>query len=124
MKLNGAVWYPICRRAVATQGDPIDDLIRTVLLEERSGQTSLVKDQYCVRWTLANDANLVFVVVFQKFLIAKAADMDDLLRRVKRAFLKTFAVMLPSLQLRGHGTHARTHTHTLALHTTFRLTMF
>ncbi len=43
----------------------MDELIRTVLLEERSGQTSLVTDQYCVRWTLANDVQLVFVAVFQ-----------------------------------------------------------
>ncbi len=48
-----------------SQGDPVDELIRTVLLEERSGQTSLVTDQYCVRWTLANDVQLVFVAVFQ-----------------------------------------------------------
>ncbi len=82
----------------ATQGDPIDELIRTVLLEEKSGQTSLIKDQYCIRWTLANEVNLVFVVVFQKFLISKSAQMDDLLRRVKNAFVKTFGSMLATIQ--------------------------
>ena len=68
------------------------------MLEEKGGMTSLMKDQYCLRWTLANDVALVFVVVFQKFLLSKAADMDDLLKRVKRTFVKTYADVLPTIQ--------------------------
>ena len=34
----------------------------------------------------------------QKFLINKAPEMDTLLRRVKKEFVKTFGPMLPTLQ--------------------------
>jgi hypothetical protein len=79
---------------VSSQGDPVDDLITKVLLEEKAGMRDLVVGNYCVRWELANDHQLVFAVVFQKFLSNKGASMDDLLRRIKRHFVRTFDGML------------------------------
>eukprot|EP00287_Rhodomonas_sp_CCMP768_P020821 CAMPEP_0202814728 /NCGR_PEP_ID=MMETSP1389-20130828/5789_1 /ASSEMBLY_ACC=CAM_ASM_000865 /TAXON_ID=302021 /ORGANISM="Rhodomonas sp., Strain CCMP768" /LENGTH=65 /DNA_ID=CAMNT_0049486553 /DNA_START=51 /DNA_END=245 /DNA_ORIENTATION=- len=37
------------------QGEPINDLIKTVLLEERSAETVYKKDQYQFKWALVNE---------------------------------------------------------------------
>ena len=44
------------------KGSPIDSLIRTALVEERSGENSFNFDQYSMKWTFANEFDLTFVV--------------------------------------------------------------
>jgi hypothetical protein len=44
------------------QGDPVNDLVREVLVEERTGQRAFESGSYTVHWTLANELNIVFVV--------------------------------------------------------------
>lgn len=44
------------------QGAPVDRLIKDVLLEERSGENSYSLDDYALKWTFANEFDLIFVV--------------------------------------------------------------
>jgi signal recognition particle receptor subunit alpha len=71
------------------KGDPVNALIRTCLLEDRTGESSFVYTSptgaaYSLKWTLNNALGLVFVAVYQRAL--KLAYIDDLLGRVARAF--------------------------------------
>ena len=65
-----------------------------MLLEDRLGLTSYTSDTYMLKWTLANDAGVVFVAVFQAFLASKVAMFDDLLRRVKKKFMTAYQTQL------------------------------
>ncbi len=55
--------------------------IQKVLLEERAGESGYDCGQYSLKWTLANDLDIVFVVVHQKIL--QLLYLDDLLDAVK-----------------------------------------
>ncbi|PRP81127.1 hypothetical protein PROFUN_01961 [Planoprotostelium fungivorum] len=66
------------------KGTPINDFIRTILLEERGGEESTDIDQYRLKWKMANDFDLLFIVVYQKMV--EALYIDDLLKAVKKAF--------------------------------------
>ena len=46
------------------KGNPINELIKTVLLEERSGESVFKHDNYQMKWRLVNEFDLVFVVVY------------------------------------------------------------
>ncbi|KAI8147149.1 signal recognition particle, alpha subunit, N-terminal-domain-containing protein [Fennellomyces sp. T-0311] len=73
---------------IPVMGSPIDALIKDVLIEERAGTNIFYKDSYALKWTFANEADLVFVVAFQKIL--QLQYVDELLETVKQVFLKTF----------------------------------
>lgn len=72
----------------ALKGSPIDTLIRSCLLEERSGLASYTYDapgaSYTLKWTFHNELGLVFVAVYQRIL--HLLYVDDLLNMVKREF--------------------------------------
>ena len=51
--------YP---QAKKLPGAPVDRLIKDVLLEERSGENSYSLDAYALKWTFANEFDLIFVV--------------------------------------------------------------
>eukprot|EP01006_Ploeotia_vitrea_P000580 TRINITY_DN103298_c0_g1_i1.p1 TRINITY_DN103298_c0_g1~~TRINITY_DN103298_c0_g1_i1.p1 ORF type:complete len:590 (-),score=124.53 TRINITY_DN103298_c0_g1_i1:806-2575(-) len=70
------------------QGNPINKLIKTVLLEERSGEKEFTTDAYKLQWSLANEFNLVFVVVYQKLI--QLLYVDELLQQVKEAFCTAY----------------------------------
>ncbi|CAM8931036.1 unnamed protein product [Rhodiola kirilowii] len=76
----------------ALKGSPIDTLIRSCLLEERSGAASYNYDApgaaYTLKWTFHNDLGLVFVAVYQKIL--HLLYVDDLLDLVKREFAEIY----------------------------------
>lgn len=76
----------------ALKGSPIDTLIRSCLLEERSGAASYnYSDQgaaYTLKWTFHNELNLVFVAVYQRIL--HLLYVDDLLAMVKREFSEIY----------------------------------
>ncbi|EGC29428.1 hypothetical protein DICPUDRAFT_51281 [Dictyostelium purpureum] len=44
------------------KGSPINTLIKKVLLEERSADTSFQIDSYSLKWTFANEFDLIFIV--------------------------------------------------------------
>ncbi|KAK4344412.1 hypothetical protein RND71_037506 [Anisodus tanguticus] len=76
----------------ALRGSPIDTLIRSCLLEERSGAASYNYDvpgaAYTLKWTFHNDLGLVFVAVYQKIL--HLLYVDELLSTVKREFSEIY----------------------------------
>lgn len=41
---------------------PVNSLIGDVLIEERAGENSYIKDSYSLKWTFANELDLIFVV--------------------------------------------------------------
>ncbi|CAH9092498.1 unnamed protein product [Cuscuta europaea] len=76
----------------ALKGSPIDFLIRTCLLEERSGSAAYNYDvpgaAYTLKWTFHNELGLVFVAVYQKIL--NLLYVEDLLSMVKREFSQIY----------------------------------
>ena len=76
------------------KGNPIDELIRSVLLEGRSGEKAFTVDQYAIKWTLANEIGLVFAAVFHKILAPLY--VDELLQLVMHSFTKAFAAKIPT----------------------------
>ncbi|CAK8564291.1 unnamed protein product [Lathyrus sativus] len=76
----------------ALKGSPIDTLIRSCLLEERSGAASYNYDapgaSYSLKWIFHNDLGLVFVAVYQRIL--HLLYVDDLLAAVKREFSQVY----------------------------------
>ncbi|CAO3590740.1 unnamed protein product [Absidia cylindrospora] len=69
-------------------GGPVEALIKNVLIEERAGTDTYIKDTYALKWTFANELDLVFVVAYQKIL--QLSYIDELLETVKRLFIDTF----------------------------------
>ncbi|KAI8354020.1 signal recognition particle, alpha subunit, N-terminal-domain-containing protein [Blakeslea trispora] len=82
------------KKFTSITGSPVEDLIRNVLIEERAGTNTYTKDSYTLRWTLANEFDLVFVVAYQKIL--QLNYMDELLETIKRMFLETYQEALSS----------------------------
>ncbi|KAL0404136.1 UNVERIFIED_CONTAM: Signal recognition particle receptor subunit alpha [Sesamum radiatum] len=76
----------------ALRGSPIDTLIRSCLLEERSGAASYNYDapgaSYTLKWTFHNELGLVFVAVYQRIL--HLLYVDDLLSMVKQEFSEIY----------------------------------
>lgn len=68
----------------ALRGSPIDALIRSCLLEERSADSSFSHESYTLKWAFHNELGLVFVAVYQKIL--HLLYVDDLLAAVRREF--------------------------------------
>ncbi|KAI8330421.1 SRP54-type protein [Chlamydoabsidia padenii] len=69
-------------------GSPVEGLIKNILIEERSGTDIYLKDSYALKWTFANELDLVFVVAYQKIL--QLSYIDELLETVKRLFIETY----------------------------------
>ncbi|ONK57052.1 uncharacterized protein A4U43_C10F16110 [Asparagus officinalis] len=74
----------------ALKGSPIETLIKSCLLEERSAEASFNYDAgggggaYTLKWTFSNDLGLVFVAVYQRIL--NLLYVEDLLMAVRREF--------------------------------------
>jgi len=84
---GGAVLYTRSLTPVADA--PVDALIGNVLLEERTGASSYRHgDKYTVKWTFANELDLVFVAVYLN--LANLLYMDELLAAVKDKFTSMF----------------------------------
>ncbi|CAL9751907.1 unnamed protein product [Musa acuminata subsp. burmannicoides] len=78
----------------ALKGSPIDALIRSCLLEERSADAAFHFDApgggaaYTLKWAFDNDLGLVFVAVYQRIL--HLLYVDDLLAAVRREFSQIY----------------------------------
>ncbi|GAQ87478.1 signal recognition particle receptor [Klebsormidium nitens] len=72
----------------ALKGNPVDSLIRSCLLEERSGETSFSQGEYTLKWTFHNELGLVFVAVYQRIL--QLLYVEELLAAVKAEFAPTY----------------------------------
>lgn len=76
------------------KGDPLNSLIRTCLLEDRTGETSFTYTSsfggsYIVKWLLNNKLGIVYVAIHQKNL--KVHYAERLLLSVDRAFSKEYS---------------------------------
>ncbi|KAM9964293.1 hypothetical protein ACTFIW_004049 [Dictyostelium discoideum] len=78
------------------KGSPINSLIKKVLLEERSAETSFQIDSYSLKWTFSNEFDLIFVVVYQK--IFTLLYIEELLTTVKKRFIKMYKDLLLKLK--------------------------
>ncbi|KAI3875868.1 hypothetical protein MKW92_034656 [Papaver armeniacum] len=76
----------------ALKGSPIDTLIRSCLLEERSADSCYHYEApgaaYTLKWMFNNDLGLIFVAVYQKIL--HLLYVDDLLSIVKKEFSEIY----------------------------------
>ena len=63
------------------EGNPINELIQRVLLEDRSGEKETCIGMYTLKWNFENSKDLVLVVMHQKILQVSYA--EELLKRVK-----------------------------------------
>lgn len=76
----------------ALKGSPIDALIRSCLLEERTADAAFNYDApgaaYTLKWTFHNELGLVFVAVYQRIL--HLLYVDDLLAAVRREFAQIY----------------------------------
>ena len=84
---TGIVLWSLVRDVL--RGDPVNRLIGDVLLEDRAASKSHDLDMYSMKWSLANDVDLVFVCVYQKQF--KFTFIDSLIERVQSAFCSAFA---------------------------------
>lgn len=76
------------------KGEPVNALIRTCLLEERTGESSFQYTpssggSYALKWRLHNGLGLVFVAIYQRSL--KLFYVDELLEKVARSFAKQYS---------------------------------
>lgn len=87
---GGLILWSSCRAlgGAALKGSPIDALIRSCLLEERSADASFSQDTYALKWTFHNDLGLVFVAVYQRIL--HLLYVDDLLAAVRKEFSQIY----------------------------------
>lgn len=74
-------------------GNPINDLIQNVLLSQHHDKKEHSVDSYALRWTSSNDLGVFFVVVYQRIL--QLIYVDDLLQRVKNAFISMYSTEFP-----------------------------
>jgi signal recognition particle receptor subunit alpha len=81
-------------------GSPINELVRTVLLEDKAGQSTTF-DSYALKWTFENELDLVVVIVYQKMLQCVYA--EELVESVKAQFVKVFGADLAKQVQGGRG---------------------
>ena len=82
LRKNGVLLW---RSSWATmKGNPVDALIRTVLMEERGGVDVYQDDANTVKWTLDNDLDLLFIVIYQRGLVLQY--VEELLVACKQHF--------------------------------------
>eukprot|EP01064_Diplonema_japonicum_P034562 TRINITY_DN71_c3_g2_i1.p1 TRINITY_DN71_c3_g2~~TRINITY_DN71_c3_g2_i1.p1 ORF type:complete len:574 (+),score=139.84 TRINITY_DN71_c3_g2_i1:38-1759(+) len=70
------------------KGNPVSQLIKTVILEDRTGDGCFTHDTYKVEWLLENELELIFVVVYQHLLALNY--ISDLLDALKGAFVARY----------------------------------
>lgn len=87
---GGLVLWNMCTYPL--QGNPIDAMIKSVLLEDRLADKSFQIDKYMLKWMIDNDFGLIFVVVYQKSI--PLLYVEELLEIVKQQFVKMFIEIL------------------------------
>lgn len=74
-------------------GSPVEKIINTIFLEGKESENVYHYNQYAMKWTMANDLGLIFVVVYQKIL--QILFMNDLLDKVKERFIEKYRNEIP-----------------------------
>jgi len=73
--------------AVNNNAHPLNKLIRTVLLEERSGESYYQIEPYSFKWKLKNDLEIFFVAIYQGIL--QFAYLENLLKFCANEFINS-----------------------------------
>eukprot|EP01103_Thecamoeba_quadrilineata_P013220 TRINITY_DN3600_c0_g1_i1.p1 TRINITY_DN3600_c0_g1~~TRINITY_DN3600_c0_g1_i1.p1 ORF type:complete len:636 (+),score=152.31 TRINITY_DN3600_c0_g1_i1:25-1908(+) len=74
-------------------GNPINSLVKNILMEERGGENSYNIESYALKWVFANEFGIIFVAVYQRLL--QMFYIDKLLELVKDRFLEIFKNLPP-----------------------------
>ena len=61
-------WTPEAAALASSSASPVNSLIREALIEGRSTEEKYEKDGYAVKWTFANELELIFVVRVQAYM--------------------------------------------------------
>jgi len=80
------------------KGNPVDSLIRTVLMEERGGVDIYQDDASTVKWSIDNELDIIIVAIYQRGLVLQY--IDELLTVCKQQFV-TMLRQLPQEQWDG-----------------------
>ena len=67
------------------KGDPVNAVIHTILLEDRTGKDLYQDANYSVKWCIDNEMDIVVVAVYQRVIVLPY--VDDLLSQCKDAFV-------------------------------------
>ena len=70
------------------RGNPVNQVIKKVLMEDRAGDGSFQHDEYKVEWLLDNERECIYVVVYQHLLAL--GYVPELLDAAKDSFLASF----------------------------------
>eukprot|EP01083_Nonionella_stella_P287084 977182_1 len=68
----------------------INKLIQTVLLSDKTASDHMIYDSFTLKWTFANNLDLVFVAVYFSFQKSVMLYVDDFLQTVKNEFINMF----------------------------------
>lgn len=90
---GGLVLWSTKNQYSKTIGSTVNELIRKVIMEEKSGERSFSYNQHQLRWTFENDLELIFVVVYQQFLTLYY--IEQLLQDTKKTFVNMLGGRLP-----------------------------
>ena len=80
-------YAPAARKEETVLHQPLNALVKNVLLEQRQSQTSYNYEEFSMKWTLANELDIIFVVVFNRIIGSHLTYLDDLLMAVKKVCL-------------------------------------
>ncbi|CAM9154381.1 unnamed protein product [Choristocarpus tenellus] len=80
------------RTMAKLKGSPVDELIQSVLLEEKGGSNMFTTEWYTLRWSLANELGVVVVALYQKSL--QLHYVEDLVERVKKDITHRYGSLL------------------------------
>jgi signal recognition particle receptor subunit alpha len=86
------------------KGNPINTLIRAVLLEDRTGDKVFNTDNYSIKWSLANDVDLIFVIVYTKMLQGSSNTEEEVLEIFKDKFVDQYKHELLAAKENGQHT--------------------
>jgi signal recognition particle receptor subunit alpha len=76
--------------------DPIDVLIKKVLIQDKTAETAYFSDPYVIKWKLANDIGLIFAIVYREMF--HLLYIDELLEMMKSEYI---ANIYPRIVMNG-----------------------
>jgi signal recognition particle receptor subunit alpha len=83
---------PLSSNLPASSTYLIDQVISNIFIQDRLNELNYVKDGYTIKWTFANDLDLIFVAMYQTIL--ELTWVNDFLAEIKKIFLKKYSDIL------------------------------
>lgn len=85
------LWY---KAFVELRFDLINQMIKDIMIEEKTGMNQYIYKNSIIKWKVANDLNLVFTVVYKEVL--HLGFVEELLEMIKTEFVRK---VVPNLEL-------------------------